>query len=460
MKKLIFFICSLAIIITSLATPVSAQNYIDSVQTDTVRLNCNVDLLVCLDDGSVIVEKNADTPVAPASLTKVLTALVVLRTETDLEKTITVSEEAITSLSGTGSSVSGLKSGEIISVYNLLCCLLIPSGNDAAMALAYEYGGTVENFVQMMNDTAKSLGCTNTNFVNPHGLDDPAHKTTAKDLALIAQAALKYPAFETIVATATYDLPATNMNNERRIVNTNSILHPYYASYYNKNVKGIKTGSTDNAGRCLISYASKNGYNYLAVAMGGDYRDSDGDGIEENQAFMDTNHMYDWAFKNLEYEIVTRQGQFVCSVPINYCRDREEAKLVAAKEVLALVPQGNDSESVSFEPIDLPESIDAPLKKGEKVGKANIIFAGQVIGEVDIVAAEDSNQDFFLWLTSTIKSLTSITFVKIILILIAILIIAYIVYFFYLNAKRRKQHEIKMVKYKELQRNTQQTKKK
>lgn len=453
MKKLIIFICSLTIILSSLIIPASAQNYIGSVQTDTVKLNCKVDLLVSLDDDSVIVEKNADVPVAPASLTKVMTALVVLRNVEDTNRIMTVSSEAIESLAGTGSSVSGLKAGEQMSIYNMLCCLLIPSGNDASVALAVEIGGSVDGFVKMMNDLAKEIGCTNTHFDNPHGLDSPTHKTTAKDLAIMAKEALKYPVFETIVATNVYNLPETNMNKARQIVNTNFLISPYRVTYYNKAVKGIKTGSTENAGKCLISYASKNGYNYLAVAMGGDYRDTDGDGIEENQAFMDTNHMYNWAFKNLKYEVVTQEGQFVCSVPLNYCWELESVKLVADSEVMALVPQGNDSESVSFVPYELEESIDAPVKKGDKLGKAKIMFAGQQIGTVDIVAAEDANLNVFLYIKS-------IPLIRYIFIVVVLLIVAYLVAFVISNRRRKKRRAVKMVKYNELRRNTDKSKKK
>ncbi len=460
MKKLIFFICSLAIIITSLVTPVSAQNYIDSVQTDDVRLNCKVNLLISLDDNSVIIERNADKKVAPASLTKIMTALVVLQNETNLQRKMTISEEAIKSIAGTGSSTAGLKSGEELTVYDVLCCMLIPSGNDAANALAIEYGGTIAGFVKKMNATAKSLGCKNTNFENAHGLDSPKHLTTANDLVLITKAALKYPAFETISGSYIYDLPETNMHKARRIVTSNDLINPY-RNAYNKSVKGIKTGTTGNAGRCLISYASRDGYNYLAVAMGGGSVDKDGDGTKEtNQAFEDTNIMYNWAFRNLKYEIVTRQGQFVCSVPLRNCSGSDSAKLVAAKEVLALVPQGNNSESVSFKPIDLPESIEAPLKKGDIVGKAEIIYAGQRIGVVDIVAAEDAKRDIFLYSKSLIENLTSITFFRILFIFIAIGIVAYIAYFIIANRKRKKMREIKMVKYNELKRNTQKKEKK
>ena len=455
MKKLIIFLCTITIILSSFVLPVSAQNYIGSVETEDISLNCQVDLLISLDDNSVIIEKNADKPFSPASLTKVMTALVVLKNTEDTNRVMTVSPLALESIAGTGSSTSGIKSGEQMSVYNMLCALLIPSGNDAAAALAIEYGGTIDGFVKMMNDTAKEIGCTSTHFDNPHGLDTPTHKTTAKDLAIMAREALKFSAFETIVAQKTYTMPETNMNKERQLVNTNFLINPAYVSYYNRNVKGIKTGSTDNAGKCLISYASKDGYYYLAVAMGGDYRDSDGDGIEENQAFMDTNHMYNWAFKNLKYEVVTREGQFICSLPLNYSWDSESIRLVALNEVMALVPQGNNSESVSFEPYDIPESIDAPIKKGEKIGKAKIIFAGQQIGTAELVIAEDANMSVLLYAKAMIQRVTSKTVFKIIFALVIILVAAYAVMFIISNNRRRKKRAIKMVKYNELQRNTQ-----
>ena len=430
MKKLIIFICSLTIIITSLLIPVSASNYVDSVDKDMNKLNCKVDLLISLDDGSVVVERNADTPVAPASLTKIMTALVVLKNRPETNQIMTVQREAIEVLAGTGSSTSGLKSGEQISIYNMLCCLLIPSGNDAATALAIEVGGSIDGFVKMMNDLAAELGCKNTHFDNPHGL--------------ITKEALKYPVFETIVATNVYNLPETNMNKERQIVNTNFLISPYRVTYYNKDVKGIKTGSTEDAGKCLIAHASRNGYNYLSVAMGGDYRDTDNDGIEENQAFMDTNKMFNWAFRNLKYEIVTQEGQFVCSVPLNYCWDLETIKLVALDEVMALVPQGNDSQSVSFQPYEVAESIDAPVKKGDKLGKAKVIFAGQQIGTVDLVASEDARMSVFLYIRN-------IPLVRYIFIAVIVLIVAYIIVFIIANQKRKKKRAVKMYKYNEHQ---------
>lgn len=463
MKKFIIFICSLTVILSSLVMPVSAQNYINALQKsedESKKLHCKVDYMVNMDDGAVIFDNNSDVPVAPASLTKIMTALVVLRNIKDLNQTVTVSPIAIESLYGTGSSTSGLKEGEQMSAYDMLCCLLIPSGNDAAVAFAVEIAGSIDAFVEMMNQTAKEIGCTKTHFDNPHGLDSATHKTTARDLVKMTLEALKYPAFETIVASATYDLPATNKNNERQLVNTNYLISPYRVTYYNKYCKGIKTGSTDNAGKCLVSYASKDGYNYLAVAMGGEQIDTDNDKIPENQAFMDSNRMYDWAFKNLKYEVVTQEGQFICSAKANYSWAGDSIRLVSEKEVIALVPQGNNDESVSFEPVDVPKELDAPIKKGEQInGSAKVMYAGQQIGTAKLVAADDMKFSVLLYIGAKLKAMTKTKIFAAAVIIIVLCIAAYIGLYIRANRIRKKKRQIKIVKYNELQRNTQKKKK-
>lgn len=454
MKKFIIFICILSILTVSFIIPASAQNYANSIE----QLNCKVDLLISLDNGETIINKNADVKSAPASLTKIMTALVVLEKCKNLEKTVTVHQAQLDTLLGTGSSTSGLADGEMMSLYNMLCCLLIPSGNDAAVVLACEIGGSVEGFVKLMNEEAKKLGCKNTHFENPHGLDSANHYTTANDLAKIAKAALEYSAFKAIVANSSYDMPATNKNDERTLVNTNFLLNPAYVSYYYRYCKGIKTGSTDEAGKCLVSYASKDGYNYLAVAMGGDYRDSDKDNIEENQAFMDSLRMYEWAFENLSYEIIAKKNQFVTTVPLNYCWSMDSIRLVAKDETLALVPSGNDSESVSFEPVNLSESIDAPLKAGDYICDAKIMFAGQQIGTVKLVVAEDANMSVILYASAALKRMTGHTVFKIVIVLVLLFVAFYIFVLVADNKKRKKKRELKIVKYNELQRNTQKKK--
>lgn len=302
-----------------------------------------------------------------------------------------------------------------------------------------------------MNDAAKALGCTNTKFTNPHGLDDSNQKTTANDIAKIAQAAMKYSVFETIVKMLTYDLQKTNKNEERTIVNTNYMLNYGYPDYYYENAKGIKTGSSNTEGESIVSIASKDGYSYLAVALGGSYKDTDKDGDTENQAILDAVRMFEWAFDSLSYEIVTKQSQFVTTVPVNYCWDMDSVRLVAKSEVLALVPDGNGSESVSFEPIDMPEALDAPFKKGDTVCKAKILFADHQIGTVELVVAESANMSMLLYLKAALKRMTASTIFKILIALVVLIIAAYIALYIRANRRRKKNRELKMFKYSELQ---------
>lgn len=454
MKKFIIFICCIALIITSSVLPAFAADY-----TTDVELNSKIDLLINLDSNTVIIDKNGDQQADPSSLTKIMTALVVLQNEKDLSRKVTVSGSSLESLYGTGCIMSGLQDGEMISVHDLLCCLLIPSGNDAALVLANEYGKGIDNFVAKMNDAAKKLGCTKTRFTNPHGLDDTNQKSTAKDIAKITLAAMKYPVFETIVKSLTYDLPQTNKNEARTIVNTNYMLNYGFPDYYYEDCRGIKTGSSNAEGESIVSTAARDGYSYLAIAMGGPYKDTDGDSDTENQAIIDAIKMFEWAFDNLSYEIVTKESQFVTTVPVNYCWEMDNVRLVAKSEVLALIPDGNGSESVSFIPEDLPDALDAPFKKGDTVCKAKIMFADQQIGTVELVVAESAKMSMLLYLKSAVKRITASTVFKVLIVLIVLFAAAYIIMYVRANRRRKKNRELKMFKYSDLQ-NEQKNKKK
>lgn len=449
MKKFIIFICCAALLTASLIMPASATNY----ATD-VELYSKIDLLINTDSNTVIIDRNGDQTADPSGLTKIMTALVVLQSEKDLSRKITVSGSSFESLYGTGSIMSGLQDGEVISVHDLLCCMLIPGGNDAALVLADTYGKGIPNFVSKMNAVAKKLGCSKTKFTDPHGLDGKSQKSTAKDLAKIAAAAMKYSVFETIVKSLTYDVPQTNKNEARTIVSTNYMLNYGFPDYYYSDCKGIKTGASDAEGQSMISYASRNGYTYLAVSLGGPYKDTDSDGDTENQAILDVVRMFEWAFDNLSYEIVTKESQFVTTIPVNYCWDMDNVRLVAKNEVLALVPEGNGSESVSFEPIDMPDALNAPFKKGDTVCKAKIMFADQQIGTVELVVAENANMSMLLYLKAALKRMTASTVFKILVILVVLAVGAYVALYIRANRRRKKNRELKMFKYSDLKNTT------
>lgn len=447
MKKLIIFTLILILALTSVAIPVQAQDY-----SSYVELNCEIDYMISLDDGSVIISKNADKRAAPASMTKITTALVVLQNCPDLNETITVSKVALDTLLGTGSSLSGLKAGEQMSVKDMLNCLLVPSGNDAAVVLAQHVAGSQAKFVEMMNECVQELGCKNTHYDNPHGLDSETHYSSAEDIAIIAKAALEYNVFKNIVSQAKYNLPATNMNEKRTLINTNFLLNPVYVTYYRSFVKGIKTGHTGDAGYCIATYASKDGYNYLAVAMNGDYRDSDKDGIEENQAFMDSIRMYEWAFANLSYELVAPKNMMVSEVGVNYSWKTDFVQLVPKEDFRTLVPTGTDEGSVLIEPVDKPDRVDAPIKAGDVACKAKVIYADSELATIDLVYSKSVSRNYLLYGWSLVKRLFSNTIFQILLILAVVAVAIYIGLVIRSNQVRsKKRNQLKIVKINEME---------
>ncbi len=446
MKKVIIFVSILILIFTSLVIPANAQDY-----SSYVELNCEIDYMISLDDGSVVISKNAQKRAAPASLTKIVTALVTLENCPDLNKTITVSQAAIDSLSGTGSSLSGLKVGEQMSILEMLYCLMIPSGNDAAVVLAEYVGGSQQKFVQMMNDCVKKLGCKNTHFDNPHGLDSQTHYTTAEDLAVLTKAALKYNVFKNIVCEPKHTVPATNMNEERNIINTNFMINPVYVTYYRSFIKGVKTGNTDNAGHCVVTYASKDGYSYLAVAMNGNYKDSDNDKIEENQSFMDSIRMYEWAFANLSYELVAPKNLMVAEVGVNYSWKTDYVQLKPKDDFRTLVPTGTDEGSVLIEPVNKPEKVNAPIKEGEVACKAKIIYADTEIATIDLVYSQSVSKNYLLYFWSLLTRLFSSLIFKILLAIVVIAVGGYVALVMHNNnVRKKKKNQLRIVKINEM----------
>ena len=223
-------------------------------------LNSKAAELVNLDTDTTVFSQNADQRMYPASTTKIMTFIIVMEHVKNVDKeTATYSEKEKKMIDGTGSSNAGMKLGEKFSIHQLLYAMMVPSGNDAALMLADHIGGgDINKFVDMMNQKAKALGCTGTHFVNPNGLHDPNHYTTAHDLSLIAKYALTLNYFIEITNTTVYNLTPLNMPSTTRQLTTTNYMIDRGAQggyYYNPYVKGIKTGHTDESGRCLVSTA-------------------------------------------------------------------------------------------------------------------------------------------------------------------------------------------------------------
>lgn len=432
MRKRIFcIIFSLLIIFSVAVVPVSAY-------TPTgFEVSAEGALLMSLDTGEVIYSKNTDKKLYPASLTKLMTAVVLYENTPDLDnKVLTVSKHALDLLQGTDSSVGGLLEGEQLTARQMLYVLLLSSANDGANVIAEEIGGDIAGFVGMMNDKAKALGMQNTNFANAHGLHNEDHYTTVYDMSLLAKYFLSIPLLKEICEQVTYTLPATNLSNQRRYVTTNFLITPSNAQYY-KYAKGVKTGYTDPAGRCLISTASKNGYNYLCILMKSAVYD--GSGKKIRYEFRDTKALYEWAFKDFEYKTVLDSEGILGEAKVELAWDTDYVTLAPKKSLTAIIPKVADKSTIQYDIKTYKESFDAPIKKGDVLGTVTVSYAGEELGSVELIATQDVKRNFFLHLKRIFSDILGSLPFKIVLAIAGALILILIISVIILNKKKLKK---------------------
>ena len=380
MKK----ICALILILVlavSLIIPISAQ---DNVKPQSqIELNAKSAVLMDVNTGTVIYEMNKDEKRSPASVTKIMTLLLVFEALEEgrikYEDMVSVSENA----SSMGGSQIFLEPGETMSVNDLIKSVVIASANDAAVALAEYVEGSEEAFVYSMNKRARELGMNNTYFENATGLDDDTttHLTTAYDIAIMSKELLSH---EKIMEYTTIWMD-TVRNGEFGLSNTNKLIRFYSGA------TGLKTGSTSKAGFCISASAKRDDLHLVAVIMGSD------SSTERNNS---AKKLLDYGFAN--YEICKIDGAEIDSVKIeNSTVDKIKVKY---ENFEALVPKGTKNK-VHYE-IDIDEEIAAPLKKGSTVGRIKYILNGEVIGENDIISLDDAEKIYFLWyLLDVLKNL-------------------------------------------------------
>lgn len=249
-----------------------------------VDISAKAGIITDLETGQILFEKNKNEKLPMASLTKIMTAVILLDSGVPMEDTYIIEQEVMEYY---GSDIN-LEVGEEVSVNNLLHGLLINSGNDAAMAIARKVGKTKENFVKMMNQKAQDLGMDNTKFHNPHGLDHQDHFATASDLAILAAYAYQMPKFRQIIRMKDYQFDAVNIPKHHQFKNTNQLLHEDYFL-----ISGGKTGFTDNADYCLITYGvDKNKHEIITVILGEP---------EDGMQFHDSKAMIEWAYGSYQW---------------------------------------------------------------------------------------------------------------------------------------------------------------
>ncbi len=385
-----------------------------------------------------IVEKNIHKKRSPASLTKIMTFIIAYENSEQRDKTKVLVTQEMLGTVDPESSGTKLKVGEEVSITDLLNCMMISSSGYAAMALAYHIGGGLENFVNMMNEKALQIGCQETHFENPDGIYHENQYSTAFDMSKITKYAMKNPDFINIVSKSEYNA----LGDERDPVTTTNYLidRKRGGKYYRPWVKGIKTGCIEDAGKCLISYASKEKETYLSIVMGGPLKDDLGNSFEDNMAMLDTVNLYDWAFENLK-KIKLKDKYFpVDEVDVSLAWGRDKLILESDEDLEVTLPKDTKKEDISFE-YSLPTNLEAPVEAGDVICKADIIYRGEKIGCMNLVSSETVKKSYFLAIFKILKTIFGSKIFIISASVILLLLASYIFYTLQYNRKRRKKEK-------------------
>ena len=318
---------------------------------------------------SMIIGKNEDVKSAMASTTKIMTSIVILE-KADLDEMVTVSAKA----GGTGGSRLGLKKGDKASVKNLLYGLMLRSGNDAAVALAEHVGGSVKEFAELMNEKASELGLTNTHFVTPHGLDDANHYTTALELAKLTDYAMNNETFSKIVGTKSITIYINNQ--PRQINNTNELLGTL------NGVVGVKTGFTNNAGRCLVTETKRNNMDIITIVLGADTKkDRTKDSVNLIEYTFSKYKMY-----NVEEQIIEEFNKWknINEKRILITKGKQSnPKLALGAIEKAIIPICDD-DKIEYS-INALTEVEAPVEQWNVMGTLTVKLNGEILENIDIV---------------------------------------------------------------------------
>lgn len=329
-------------------------------------IQANSAILLDAKTGQVLWDKNMHKRCAPASTTKVLTAIIAIE-RANLDEKITVSPRA----AATRGSSMYLFPGQVLALRELLEGLLLRSGNDAAVAIAEHVAGTATEFAQLMNEKALVLGARDSHFVNPNGLSAPNHYSSAYDLAVIARYALQNPVFASIVRLRETNIDWVDRRGkeqEKVIRNTNKLLWMF------ADADGIKTGTTSEAGPCLIASATRGGQKLISVVL------------HDHERWSDSMRLLQYGFQHYDTLEYAAQGDVLVSLPVLNGLQPEVSVKVA--DAAAVTVRAEELADTTVE-VDLPETIKAPVFQGQKIGEITFYTREKAIKVVDIIA--DSN---------------------------------------------------------------------
>lgn len=386
-------------------------------------------IVLNLDCNTIIHEKNADKQQMPGPLVNIMTAVVCMENCSDLSEEITINEDVYSYLYNTeypdDLRYGNILDGDVLSYNDLLYAMILTSSVEAAETIAYHIGGEdVSVFVEMMNKKASELGMNSTNFTNPTGMYNAEQYTTARDMMILTQYALEKTHFEDICSTYVYTPSVPNF--ERHPVDEkwrwfhSNIMMDEESDYYYRGVRGVKTGNLELGGRNIIATASKDGHNYLAIGMRAPINDEDG-----NTAFYhldDATQMFDWAFSHFSYQVVLAETAELGELPVDLADGNHYVLARPAEEISILWDDEVDLSLISRDNITwYNKKLQAPVKKGEALGRVTLEYSGEKLADVELVAVSDVERSVLKYNTYAAKMFFKSSWFKRALILAGIL---------------------------------------
>ena len=427
MKKFCAILFSFVLVLI-IALPVAAEGESSPLADNAPPLTAPAAYVVNLDTNIVVYEKNSETPLSAASLTKLMTTLLLLENYQDQLDSISLTAPSyvydLIWEQSTNASSADIRRGETQSLRNLLYAMLLPSGNEAAYIVAdYMGGGSIDNFVAMMNDEAKAVGCTGTTFVDPCGLN-PNNITTARDAYLILRALTAYDVFSTVVGTPSYDMgtndryttPGTYIIQTTDKLITNS-------SYHRDYTKGGKTGSLGEW-QNFAGWHSQDGESYISILLNVPY-DADPEGMRP--ALVETATIMDWVFDTYTIAPALDTTQPITEVRVAYSTQADTVMLYPADNMMTLLPRDGGA-ALTEQVFNVPDQLPAPIKQGDIVGTLTLTIEGETIGTADLIAGSDVSRNQLLYTISRVSLFFSSTYFKVVVILTMLVIGAYLIF--------------------------------
>lgn len=393
-KGVVCLVMTLLLIAAAAVCPAAAFAQV----SELTAIDGSAAILVDSRTGTVLYEQNADQPVAPASTTKIMTALLVVesvqRGQVKADDLVELTEEIMHDVPSDASRIGkAMVVGEQVSVRELLLMALMESDCVACDMLAVRVSGSVERFVEQMNLRAAQLGCRDTRFLNSHGYPTEGHTATARSLYLITREAAKHDMFMEAFGCLKYEMPATNMSDGRKLYSTDKLLYDpenissTYTVYYNENVTGGKTGYSKASGNCLVSTAEKDGLELISVITGVEMKYPDTQTVID--AFTETDRLIRWGFDNYSSHQIVSQGQSIKQIDI----ENGEPPIIngiCAESVYVTVEKSVSPNTIQVTSALRGETIAAPVSSGDVIGTVSLVRDGKVLASTDLIAAEDS----------------------------------------------------------------------